>query len=409
MAAPFSVTSVANYNSNPPTDDGATTTANRIDWSKTKTKIGDPLKTAFDASETATLAAFAKILGGAGILTTAVDYTVLAADQGKLVKVTASGKTITTPDATVVGSPFYFGVVNESTGNITFAGNNPGVQQNIDGAASITVPPGNGLIAGTDGTNWFTFGQNFTKSFPPVASFKNLSIKVASNTTVTVAADAIAVGNGAGKYQTLAFSGTINLGTTGANALDTGTIAIDTWYAIHAIAKDDGTTALLASTSATTPTMPSGYTYSGRIGWVRTIHASATLYGTWQLGRRAQYIVGLAQTSALPGIFAGAVGTYSDTAPVWQAESISSVVPTTASVIDFILTNRYNNGVAANLITAPNNSYGGPRGTNPCWNYFDSGTVGTQTVSMLLESTNIYFASSATGGGALATGWTDNI
>lgn len=158
MGAPYTATSVANYNSNPPSDDGSTTATNRVSWSTQKTKLTDPLKTAFDTSETNTAAALLKVLGGGAVLGTSVDYTVLAADQGKMIKVTASGKTITTPDATSVGSPFWFMVKNASTGAITLAGNNPGVQQNVDGSASVSIGSGAGCIVGTDGTNWFTDG-----------------------------------------------------------------------------------------------------------------------------------------------------------------------------------------------------------------------------------------------------------
>lgn len=167
MAAPYSATTVNNYNSNPPPDDGSTSTSNRVTWAGQKTKLADPIKTAFDTSETNTVAAFGKTESGAAILSTAVDYTVLSADQGKLVRVTASGKTVTTPDATVVGSPFWFWVRNASTGAITLAGNNPGVQQNVDGSTSLTIGAGVGCRVGTDGTNWFTAGIPSTALIMP--------------------------------------------------------------------------------------------------------------------------------------------------------------------------------------------------------------------------------------------------
>lgn len=53
---------------------------------------------------------------------------------------------------------------------------------------------------------------------------------------------------------------------TGNGGLDTGTIANATWYHWFLIGKADGTTDVLASLSATAPTMPSGYTYKRRIG-----------------------------------------------------------------------------------------------------------------------------------------------
>jgi hypothetical protein len=165
--------------------------------------------------------------------------------------------------------------------------------------ASTGVPQ---EVTVSTGLSLDTSSGNLTAAFPPPSAFKNLSIKVASNTTVTVAADFVTTTDGT-LYQTTALSGTINLGGNGAvNALDTGTIATDSWLFIWAIAKADGTTGGLASLSSTAPTMPTGYTFKARIGAVKTIHATATLYGTWQLGRRAQYVVGLAQTTTAVSI-----------------------------------------------------------------------------------------------------------
>lgn len=58
---------------------------------------------------------------------------------------------------------------------------------------------------------------------------------------------------------------TIDITASGANGLDTGAEENSTWYHIWVI--DNGTTtAGLLSTSATAPTMPSGYTYKGYVG-----------------------------------------------------------------------------------------------------------------------------------------------
>lgn len=243
-------------------------------------------------------------------------------------------------------------------------------------------------------------------AFPPSSSFKNLSIKVASNTTVTVAADFVVTTNGT-TYQTTALSGTINLGTNGAaNALDTGTIAIDTWYAIWAIAKADGTTAALASTSATTPTMPTGYTYKARVGWVRTIHATATLYGTWQLGRRAQYIVGLAQTTRMPQAAVGIAGTPGT--GTYVAVPLGAFVPSTASAVVFSAANV----AGRTIVVAPNNSYGGYGSTTnppPFMIASNAGAFGVLFGQMLLESTSIYWASDDSTQQMSLLGWEDNI
>src|SRR5687768_15048915 len=59
-------------------------------------------------------------------------------------------------------------------------------------------------------------------------------------------------------------SGTINCATVGADGLDAGALGVTTTYHAFAIGKTDGTTARLASTSPSSPTMPSGYTYKRR-------------------------------------------------------------------------------------------------------------------------------------------------
>lgn len=65
-------------------------------------------------------------------------------------------------------------------------------------------------------------------------------------------------------------SGSINCATVGANGLDAGSLANSTWYYTFAIATAGGATALLASTSATAPTLPATYTKFRRIGSFKT-------------------------------------------------------------------------------------------------------------------------------------------
>lgn len=163
MGNPFTTTSVINYNTNPPPDDGSAVPNNRVQWSTQKTKLADPVYTAFNSSETNTQTAFGKVVGGAGITSVATNYQVAAGDQSKLIIVTASA-TITTPDATVVGAPFVFFVSNQTTSTINLTGANPGTQQNVDGVVTLIIPAGAGLFVSTDGTNWFTSGKNYTKT-----------------------------------------------------------------------------------------------------------------------------------------------------------------------------------------------------------------------------------------------------
>jgi hypothetical protein len=58
---------------------------------------------------------------------------------------------------------------------------------------------------------------------------------------------------------------------TGVGALDTGTVAVSTWYHVHIIKREDtGVVDVLFSLSATAPTMPTNYTLFRRIGSMKT-------------------------------------------------------------------------------------------------------------------------------------------
>lgn len=155
MATPYTSVSVSNYNLNPPADDGSEVPSNQLNWSKHKTKLADPLKTALESINTNLVTAFGKVAGGVTAVTD--DYQMLSSDQSKLVVQSGASKTTTTPDATSVTSPFGVGFLNaHATTDQTLDGSG---SQTIDGAASITIPAGMGVWLETDGANWFTTGQ----------------------------------------------------------------------------------------------------------------------------------------------------------------------------------------------------------------------------------------------------------
>jgi hypothetical protein len=79
-------------------------------------------------------------------------------------------------------------------------------------------------------------------------------------------------------------AGTIDCTTTGANGLDTGSLANSTWYHVFAISKAAGANpALLASTSVSSPSMPATYTLKRRIGSFLT-DGSAHILAFTQVG-----------------------------------------------------------------------------------------------------------------------------
>jgi hypothetical protein len=67
---------------------------------------------------------------------------------------------------------------------------------------------------------------------------------------------------------------TINCATTGAGGLDTGSLAASTWYHAFLIGKTNGVVSTLASTSVSSPTMPTGYTLLRRLGSFKTNSSS---------------------------------------------------------------------------------------------------------------------------------------
>ncbi|MCC2649875.1 MAG: hypothetical protein K0R61_60 [Microvirga sp.] len=107
--------------------------------------------------------------------------------------------------------------------------------------------------------------------------------RTANTTTTLTLSDGVCVDDTRTAVLSLE-AGTINFATVGADGLDAGSIAAATSYHIFAIGKTDGTVARLASTSPTSPTMPSGYTLKRRIMSVRTIAGAATLPNFVQLG-----------------------------------------------------------------------------------------------------------------------------
>ena len=75
----------------------------------------------------------------------------------------------------------------------------------------------------------------------------------------------------------------------GINGLDAGSEATSTWYAVYVVSGTSGVGGLL-STSETAPTMPSGFTYKRRVGWVYN-HSDDDLQNFIQtgMGRERSY------------------------------------------------------------------------------------------------------------------------
>jgi hypothetical protein len=93
--------------------------------------------------------------------------------------------------------------------------------------------------------------------------------RTANTTTTLTLSDGVCVDDARTAVLSLS-AGTINFATVGADGLDAGALANSTSYHVFAIGKADGSTARLASASASSPTMPLGYTLKRRLGGFRT-------------------------------------------------------------------------------------------------------------------------------------------
>lgn len=111
--------------------------------------------------------------------------------------------------------------------------------------------------------------------------------------------------------------------TSGAGGLDTGTIAINTWYYLWVISSNFNVT-LLASLSSTAPTLPSGYTFMLRIGVFR-VDGSSNVRRFWQSQQDVFYSAGPAATN-----LSGSQGSSQHQAFV--TASLSTVVPPNAKL-----------------------------------------------------------------------------
>lgn len=268
--------------------------------------------------------------------------------------------------------------------------------------------------------------QVFNASTPSViqpvqGTFKNLKITNGGtpDTQVAITADQVMLQNNAGgaaKVSTV--SVTISMVASGANGLDSGSVAQATWYYLYVI-YNGSTIAGLASTSSTSPTLPAGYTYFARVGAISTGASSTNLTRILQFGNRAQYVVtATTQTPNLPVAATATTNTGDLSIPTWVSVAIGAFVPPTAgTLIGSLMVNINANHIAAAMV-APNNSYGGIlSGTNPppvalAPAQFTSQQSNLMPFSFILESSNIYWANSAGGTAVIAIfvqGWTDNI
>lgn len=178
--------------------------------------------------------------------------------------------------AYAAGQVFRFIPANTNTGAAT-------ININSIGAKAITKNGATALAAGDlvatkfaeivyDGTQFQL--ANPSQAQIPSAVGRNFAGRTNSsnpNYQVDFTASELSVKTSANASLTLyTVSVTADITASGANGLDTGSEAGDTWYYLYVIYNPStATVASLLSASATSPTLPSGYTYFALVGAVR--------------------------------------------------------------------------------------------------------------------------------------------
>lgn len=148
---PYVPVTITGYNVTPPTDGGEQTANNTVEWAKHKAKLGDPVKTGVEATQTAITAALDRRLlnsidGKTG------NYTVLTTDRGKILNFTgATPSTFTLLASATAKLGFELVIRNFGTAVLTVDGN---AAETIDGLATIGLFPGQTIWMMCDGTNW---------------------------------------------------------------------------------------------------------------------------------------------------------------------------------------------------------------------------------------------------------------
>jgi hypothetical protein len=286
---------------------------------------------------------------------------------------------------------------NTFTGNNTF--NNP-----------VVVP---NAVAGTEA---IPKGQADTLYTPVAVGGTARNSKVSAlglnNYNAVVTADEVILENSTGNYYVAkAVNKTINAnGTVGAPLSIMSARAPGTFYFIWLwYNAGNGLTATLDA-SPTAPTAPTGYAatdYKAKLkGAVHTDTSGSTyLMQTLTVGDVTQYVVTAGtNTPNMPIMASGVAGNVAT--PTWVAVAIAAFVPTqTAAASTCVIANNSQNSV---IMVAPNSSYGSAFSlTNPPALVIDSGpsTGAVEKADILLESTNIYWASS--GGAVACAGWRD--
>jgi hypothetical protein len=224
------------------------------------------------------------------------------------------------------------------------------------------------VTAGSDGqvlqaNSLETPGVKWVSPASPTGAGKNIAARTnaaAPTTTIDMTADELVVRNSTGGallLTTVSVSALIS--ASGANGLDTGAEAGNTWYYGWVIYNPaTATVAGLLSTSATAPTMPAGYTYKALVTAVRNGATDFVAYR--QTGNTVYYEDRQSLLSGGTSQVEAAVSTASAVPPIAQSLTVHQAFSTSGAAISSnirIVATKNFTGLDANTVTTGITAY----------------------------------------------------
>lgn len=249
-----------------------------------------------------------------------------------------------------------------------------------------------------------------------VGAFSNLKLSATGTSAlVNITADELVVKNYTNNRTRIIRSVVLNPSTavSGNGGIDTGSSTTNTWYSVWVIYNETtNTQSAILSLSATTPTMPSGYTYRARVGWIRTDNNSSNKYplGFIQNGKSAKYkVVAGSNVPNYPTAASGVAGSAS--IPTYATVSLSNYLPSTAFAV-VVMYSHLQTDFSINAIISSTNQTGNLHSaTNPPeWAFTNNTNGGTASypIKIQLDTLSLYWANNNGNGNLRIIGWEDN-
>lgn len=155
---PYSSQSISGYNASPPPDDGSQVAANKVEWAKHLTKIGNPLKALAEGVNTQSVAAFNTLaLEDWSMSTTSA--TIAEGDWHNGLLMGGLGN-VNYPAPSSLENGWHNYVFNAATGVIHLRATATDFFRGVEGtfASGVSLSPGQGVKVMNTATAWVVMG-----------------------------------------------------------------------------------------------------------------------------------------------------------------------------------------------------------------------------------------------------------